>query len=192
MIFSKRTDTTGNWTTYHDAVGINKVFYLNSTSAPISNTEQYRAVPTSSVYTVGVGGDINNASGTYVAYVFAEVEGYSSIGSYTGNGSSTNGPFVYTGFSPKYILYKRTSGGTGNWDILDTERDPINVADAVLAADKTTAETTYATIKIDMLSNGYKIRGTQTNLNASGSTYIYMAFAEHPFGGADIAPATAR
>ena len=89
-------------------------------------------------------------------------------------------------------MYKRTSGGTGNWDILDTERDPINVSDAVLAADKNTAETTYSTIKIDILSNGYKIRGTQTNLNGSGSTYIYMAFAENPFGGDGVAPATAR
>ena len=70
MIITKRRDASGNWTTYNDAVGINKVFYLNSTAAPVSNTEQYRAVPTSSVYTVGVGGDINNASGTYVAYCF--------------------------------------------------------------------------------------------------------------------------
>ena len=106
MIFTKRLNASGNWTTYNDAVGINQVFYLNLINAPTSNTEQYRAVPTSSVYTVGVGGDINNSSGTYVAYCFAEVPGYSSIGSYTGNGS-TDGPFIYTGFKPAFVLFKK-------------------------------------------------------------------------------------
>jgi len=147
--------------------------------------------PTSSVFSLGNDTNVNANGESHVAYCFAEIPGYSSIGSYTGNGS-TDGPFVYTGFKPKWIMYKRTSGGTGNWDILDTDRDPINAADAVLSADTSTAETTYSDIKIDMLSNGYKIRGTQTNLNASGSSYIYMAFAENPFGGDGVAPATAR
>ncbi len=180
MIWSRRRDTSGGWTSYHDAVGINQVFYLNSTSIPTSNTEQYRAVPTSSVYTVGVGGDINSSGGTYVSYVFAEVDGFSKISSYSGNGS-TDGPFVYTGFKPSWLVIKRVSGGTGNWDIFDNKRDPINVVDAVLDADNNTAETTYSTIKLDFLSNGFKIRGTQTNINNSGDTYIYMAFAESPF-----------
>ena len=192
MIITKRRNSSGsNWTTYHDAVGINKVFYFNSTAASSSNTEQYRATPTSSVYTVGVGGDINASGGTYVAYVFAEVPGYSSIGSYTGNGSA-DGPFVYTGFRPAWLLVKRVVGGTGNWDIFDNKRDPFNVVDAVLDADNNTAETTYSTIKFDFLSNGFKVRGTQSNINNSGDTYIYMAFAENPFGGDDAAPATAR
>lgn len=180
MIWSRRRDTSGGWTSYHDAVGINQVFYLNSTSIPTSNTEQYRAVPTSSVYTVGVGGDINSSGGTYVSYVFAEVDGFSKISSYSGNGS-TDGPMVYTGFKPSWLVIKRVSGGTGNWDIFDNKRDPINVVDAVLDADNNTAETTYSTIKLDFLSNGFKIRGTQTNINNSGDTYIYMAFAESPF-----------
>lgn len=177
MILTKRRDSSGNWTTYHDAVGINQVFYLNSTAAPSSNTEQYRATPTSSVYTVGVGGDINNSSGTYVSYVFAEVENFSKIDSFTGNGSA-GGPFVYTGFKPSWLMIKRTSGGTGNWDIFDNQRDPFNVVDAVLDADSGSAEATYSTIKIDFLSNGFKVRGTQSNINNSGDTYIYMAFGD--------------
>ena len=192
VVIVKSRSNVENWIFGHDSVGWNKAMYMSSTGAPFTLDIYWNnTAPTSSVVTLHDHPVTNGSSYTYVMYAFAEIPGYSSFGSYTGNGS-TDGPFVYTGFSPKYILYKRTSGGTGNWNILDTERDPINVADAVLAADTTTAETTYATIKIDMLSNGYKIRGTQTNLNASGSTYIYMAFAEHPFGGEDIAPATAR
>jgi hypothetical protein len=192
MILVKNLADADSWVVYHEDVGATKGLTLDTTATPVTASTFFNnTAPTSSVFSVGGGGRTNGSSDAMIAYCFAEISGYSSFGSYTGNGS-TNGPFVYTGFSPKYILYKRTSGGTGNWDILDTERDPINVSDAVLAADKTTAETTYSTIKIDILSNGYKIRGTQTNLNASGSTYIYMAFAENPFGGDGVAPATAR
>ena len=208
MIISKRLDASGNWTTYHDAVGINKVFYLNSTAAPASNTEQYRAVPTSSVYTVGVGGDINNASGTYVAYCVAEIPGYSSFGSYTGNGS-TDGPFVYTGFTPRFVLFKRTNAAE-SWPILDTARGSGNFGldagaggdnptatndlNAVLVASTTAAEEDNASgsRRASFNSNGFKVRTTNTAMNGSGSTYIYMAFAEHPFGGDGAAPATAR
>ena len=186
MIFTKRLDASGNWTTYHDAVGINKVFYLNSTAAPASNTEQYRAVPTSSVYTVGVGGDINNSSGTYVAYCFAEIPNYSSIGSYEGN-TNAEGPFVYTGFKPAFVLVKNIDAATV-WPIQDTARSPFNLANAQLFANLNNAETTG--YQIDILSNGFKARSADTGIN--GATMIYMAFAEHPFGGDGAAPATAR
>ena len=197
MIITKRRDSSGNWTTYHDAVGINKVFYLNSTAAPSSNTEQYRAVPTSSVYTVGVGGDINNSSGTYVAYVFAEVDGFSKIGSYEGNGS-TDGPFIYTGFKPRFVIMKRYSS-TESWPMLDTARgsgnfgsaagtggtDPTagNDLNTVLVANTSAAEEDNPTgsRRASYLSNGFKVRTTNTAMNASGSDYLYMAFAESPF-----------
>ena len=192
MIIIKNLADADSWVVYHEDVGATKGLTLNTTAAPATASTFFNnTAPTSSVFSVGSGGRTNGSSDAMIAYCFAEIPGYSSFAGYTGNGS-TDGPFVYTGFSPKYILYKRTSGGTGNFDILDTERDPINVSDAVLAADKNTAETTYSTIKIDILSNGYKIRGTQTNLNGSGSTYIYMAFADNPFGGDGVAPATAR
>jgi hypothetical protein len=126
-----------------------------------------------------------------ICYAFAEIPGYSSIGSYTGNGSA-DGPFVYCGFKPAWLIVKRSAGGTGNWDMFDTKRDTFNPADAVLDADSSGAEASYSTIDFDFLSNGFKVRGTQSNINASGSTYIYMAFAENPFGGDGVAPATAR
>jgi len=178
MIITKRRDSSGNWTTYHDAVGINQVFYLNSTSAAASNTEQYRAVPTSSVYTVGVGGDINNSSGTYVAYVFAEVEGYSAIGSYIGNGSATDGPFVYTGMAPRFILF-RVSSTSDAWQIYDTERYTFNPFGKTIAPNSSAVESSLSQ-RLDILSNGFKIRTTNTALNGSGQTYIYMAFGD-PF-----------
>ena len=190
MIITKRRDASGNWTTYHDAVGINQVFYLNSTAVPASNTEQYRATPTSSVYTIGVGGDINNSSGTYVAYVFAEVEGYSSIGSYEGNGNA-DGSFIYTGFSPSWLLIKNIDA-TESWNLRDNKRDLFNVTKEILVPNTNAAEATsgggqYA----DLLSNGFKLRGTDPGVNSS-ATFIYMAFAENPFGGDGAAPATAR
>ena len=197
MIITKRRNSSGNWTTYHDAVGINKVFYLNSTAAASSNTEQYRATPTSSVYTVGVGGDINNSSGTYVAFVFAEVDGFSKIGSYEGNGS-TDGPFVYTGFKPRWVMIKRYDS-TESWPILDTARgsgnfgsaagtggtDPTagNDLNAVLVANTSAAEEDNPTgsRRASYLSNGFQVRTTNTAMNASGGDYLYLAFAECPF-----------
>jgi len=177
MIISKRTDTTGNWTTYHDTVGINQVFYLDLTNAPTSNTEQYRAVPTSSVYTLGVGGDINNSSGTYVAYVFAEVEGFSKISSFEGN-SNADGTFVYTGFKPAFILTKNMDTAD-QWGIRDAVRNPFNVTDKLLNPNASTAETTSSTGYIDILSNGFKARSSDSNINSN--TIIYYAVAESPF-----------
>ena len=179
MIWTKRLDTTGGWTAYHDAVGINKVFYLNSSSLPASNTEQYRAVPTSSVYTVGVGGDINNSSGTYVAYVFAEVDGFSKAGSYKAN-ASTDGPFVACGFAPAWVIFFSIAGsGAGRW-MLDTVRSPFNVADDIVQANSSAAESSGSSYNLDFLSNGFKIR-TSSDFNSSGRTIAFMAFAESPF-----------
>lgn len=178
MIITKRRDAAGsNWTVYHDAVGINQVFYLNSTSAPTSNTEQYRAVPTSSVYTVGVGGDINNSSGTYVAYVFAEVPGFSRIGSFSGN-SNADGSYVHLGFKPAFILTKNINTAD-QWGIRDAARNPFNVTDKLLNPNSHTAETTSSTGYIDILSTGFKARSSDSLINTQ--TIIYMAFAESPF-----------
>ena len=181
MICTKRRDSSGNWTSYHDAVGINQVFYLNSTALPTSNTEQYRAVPTSSVYTVGVGGDINSSGGSYLAYVFAEVDGFSKISSYTGNGS-TDGPFVYTGFKPSWVMLKRITGSTQEWQIYDAARDPYNLANHKLEANSSSAESVLTSDNnLDFLSNGFKLLQANGGMNASGSEYLYMAFAECPF-----------
>ena len=133
--------------------------------------------PTSSVITVSAGSSVNGSGATFVAYCFAEVAGYSKFGSYTGNGS-TNGPFVYTGFRPAYVLYKGSSAAGGAWDIHDDTRSPNNVAVQTLFANTAGTE---GGIEIDILSNGFKIRDTSGNANSSGVTYIFAAFADSPF-----------
>ena len=193
MIIVKERSDSRSWVVYHEGIGdAAKVIYLNQTAAAGTDATVWNSTaPTSTVFSVGTANGSNGSGNTYIAYAFAEIPAYSSIGSFTGNGS-TDGPFVATGFKPSWLMIKRASGGTGNWDMFDNQRDPINVVDAVLDADANSAEATYSTIKIDFLGNGFKVRGTQTNINGSGSTYIYMAFAEHPFGGDGAAPATAR
>jgi hypothetical protein len=120
---------------------------------------------------------VNNSGDAFVAYCFAEVAGYSAFGSYTGNGS-TDGTFVYTGFRPKLIITKASST-TGNWNIIDTARNTTNVIGELLYADASDAGATYTLA--DSLSNGFKLRNSGGNINNSGTTFIYIAFAENPF-----------
>jgi hypothetical protein len=125
-------------------------------------------------------------AGTY--YSWAAITGYSSFGSYAGNGSA-DGPFVYTGFKPAFVLIK-CSSTTGNWEIYDNARNTYNPETLALQPNLTNAESTID--GVDFLSNGFKIRTTDANFNTSGQTYIYAAFAENPFGGSNVAPVTAR
>jgi hypothetical protein len=113
-----------------------------------------------------------------VAYCFAAVAGYSAFGSYTGNGS-TDGPFIYLGFRPRFFLAKVSSGTTGSWHLIDTSRSPYNEVGVGLYPNSSNAES--SDFASDILSNGLKMRNTQSELNGSGNTYIYMAFAENPF-----------
>ena len=122
-------------------------------------------------------GTYDNNSGSMIAYCFAPVEGYSAMGSYTGNGSA-DGPFVYTGFRPAFLLARR-SDATQNWIIVDGERSPSNVVNKGIYADLTNAEQTSN--RCDFLSNGFKIRTNNGELNTNNGAYIYLAFAEHPF-----------
>jgi len=192
MIIIKDTTNTESWIVGHNSIGFTKNLYLNLTNAAATSSTIWQdTAPTSSVFTIGTSDGINKSSAGHVAYCFAEVEGYSSISSYIGNGSA-DGPYVSCDFAPAWLIVKRAVGGTGNWDMLDTKRDTFNPADAVLDADSGGAEASYSTIDFDFLSNGFKVRGTQSNINTSGDTYIYMAFAENPFGGDGVAPVTAR
>jgi hypothetical protein len=134
--------------------------------------------PTSSVFSVGNDANTNATSFNYVAYCFAAVAGYSAFGSYTGNGS-TDGPFVYTGFRPRWVMVKISSGTTANWVVVDTSRDTYNVMATDLNPDSSGAE--YTSTFMDCLSNGFKIRNTPATYNGNGYTYIYACFAENPF-----------
>ena len=143
---------------------------------------------TSDVVGLGTSATANGSGATYVAYCFAEKQGYSKFGSYVGNGS-TDGTFVYTGFKPAYFLFKRTDS-TNNWHVLDSTRDVDNVANTVLYPGLSAEEA--VTTSVDFVSNGIKIRNAGSYINTSGSPYIYMAFAENPFVTSSGIPACAR
>ena len=167
--------------------------HLNLTNARNQSSTYWNlTAPTSTVFTLGYNAPYLNVSGrTYVAYCFAEVEGYSKFGSYTGNGDA-DGPFVYCGFKPAFVLMKRSST-TGAWKIFDNKRpNAHNVIDARIEADSNGAESTNSVYSIDLVSNGFKLRGTSGEQNGSGDTFVFAAFASSPFGGSGVSPATAR
>jgi len=160
---------------------------LNTTNPWNDGTEFNDTMPTSSVFTIGTAGDVNTNGDNYIAYCWKNIKGYSKIGSYTGNGNA-NGPFVYTGFKPAWVVIKRTDS-TESWGIIDNKRQIYNPNNTRLFANLTVADDT-SELGIDLLSNGFKIRNSWSGNNASGGTYIYMAFAEEPLVGDN--PATAR
>ena len=177
MVIVKRRSGTQDWPVWHQNLsGGQYVLYLNLTAAEQIANITFQGAPTSTVLQVGTSSEANGSSQTYVAYCFAPVAGYSAFGSYTGNGSS-DGTFVYMGFRPKYIMTKKSSG-TEDWAIIDTSRSTYNIQGADLYANLAIAEGTSG---YDILSNGIKFRSSGGSWNASGATYIYMAFAENPF-----------
>ena len=180
VLVKERGAAGESWNNFHQSLGAGKTIMLNLTNAEQSSSTMWNnTVPTSSVFSVGADAGSNGSSKTYVAYSFAEKKGYSKFGKYTGNGNA-DGAFVHTGFKPAWILSKRTDNSSGGeWNLLDNKRDTFNVADAKLEANNSDAEETD--VMYDILSNGFKIRAGDGNINASSGAYIYMAFAESPF-----------
>lgn len=168
---------------YHASLTSNSYsIRLNTTAAQAGPSGAYwnSTSPTSSVFSVGTSGESNQSTATYVAYCFAAVAGYSKFGSYTGNGS-TDGPFVFTGFRPRFLMVKNASA-VGNWLMFDSSRDLNNQTVLFTFANTSDAEqNSSGTVSFDFLSNGFKVRNTSGNINGSGNTLIYMAFAENPF-----------
>jgi hypothetical protein len=182
MVIVKERGNVNGWYVYHVALGASNCVYLNVTNASTSVPIWNNTAPSSSVVSFNGGVEVNRSSGTYIAYCFADVEGYSKFGSYTGNGS-TDGPFVYLGFRPAFVMMKR-SNSTGEWQINDIGRSPTNMADARLWANSSSSESSNTGGNMDYLSNGFKLRNTNSDDNTNGGTYIFMAFAEHPFANA--------
>jgi hypothetical protein len=188
MVILKKYSSSGSWFVYHNSL-TSAAYYitLNGTSnEALDSTAWNSTAPTSSVFNLGSSTNTNSSGQTYVAYCFAPVAGYSSFGKYTGNGS-TDGPFVYTGFRPKFVMIKVTST-TQPWIIIDTARNTFNVAGDYLMPNASNAENGLSVVStataLDILSNGFKLRNNASSsgyTNASGQTYIYMAFAENPF-----------
>ena len=136
--------------------------------------------PTSSVVTIYSSNEVNDSGKTYLMYAFTDIEGFSKFGSYTGNGESENGPFIHTGFKPKFVIVKKASASGSSWFMWDSVRHPANVIDLAVWADANNGDTSHAEYEVDFLSNGFKIRGQNAGSNASGATHIYMAWAESP------------
>ena len=192
MIIVKNLNDTENWVVYHASLGNTKRLSLNLTEEETTDSAVWNnTTPTSSVFSLGNSDKSNNVNIPYIAYCFAEKKGYSKFGSYVGNGNA-DGTFVYTGFKPAFVMTKRTNS-TSHWLMMDNKRDTFNVADALVVANDSDSESNWGSDrKIDFLSNGFKCRSTSTGLNVSGSTYIYMAFAESPFVTSTGIPTTAR
>ena len=184
MMIIKNRDVADAWAVYHGAntaAPATDYLVLNTTAATADAATYWAdTAPTSSVFTVHDAHNVNADGEKYVAYVFADVEGFSKMGSYTGNGSAS-GTYVNLGFRPAWIMFKRTDSSSG-WHILDNKRAFAgNEIDVRLEADNSDAEGTGGPPHTDFLSNGFKLRTSFDNMNATGGTYIYMAFAEAPF-----------
>jgi hypothetical protein len=184
MIFKYRGSTIPelpSWYVYHKSYGATQYMYLNSTAALdsssvfLNNTE-----PTSTLITLGNAYATNDTSETYVAYCFAAVAGYSAFGSFGGNGTTDN-TFIYTGFKPRFVMWKNATGGASSWMMMDTARNTYNVTNTQFNPNNSDAEVSASAIDCDYLSNGFKIKGTSNNFNGSGNTIIFAAFAESPF-----------
>jgi len=180
-----------NWVSFHSSLGPTLNQKFNNTEANQDTTGSWNdTAPTTSVFTVGSFTNVNKSSGPMIAYCWAEKQGYSKFGSYTGNGNA-DGTFVYTGFKPAFVLIKITDNGSQDWFILDNKRSPFNLVDDSLAPNQNDNEYT-SEANLDFLSNGFKLRMTSIRVNASGNNYIYMAFAENPFANSNGVPTNAR
>jgi hypothetical protein len=191
IIFKNRSDTEG-WKVYHKSLGATKNLNFNETGGSQTQSGAFNDTePTSSVFSVGTFNSTNGSSDNMIAYCFAEKKGFSKMGSYVGNGSS-NGSFIHLGFQPAWFLTKKTSASGTGWFIFDNKRDPLNPNSKFLMVQASNSEDDNTNRGMDFLSNGIKIRGTNGDVNESGSTYAYMAFAESPFVSSSGIPTTAR
>ena len=191
IIFKDRSEASA-WVVYHKTLDNTNFVKLNDTTASASESSNFNNTsPTSSVFTVGTSTNVNKDGNNYIAYCFAEKKGYSSFGSYKGN-AADNGAFVYTGFKPRLVIIKNITD-TADWTIWDTTRYPKNVQNIQLYPNLNNAEdSASSTTRLDMLSNGFKMRGVNNKINGNGDTMLYMAWAENPLVTGTGTPATAR
>ena len=195
-IFFKNASSAANWNVYHHNIGAGKRLYLNSDAKEVTASNYMNdTAPTSTVFSLEIASDTNGDGDTQIAYCFAEKQGFSKFGSYVGNGSTTDGPFTYTGFLPAFVMIKCTSA-LSDWWIWDSKREPNNLKDLDLYPNQVHAEdTALGSNGPDFLSNGFKFQSsgvTAYEPNVDGASYIYMAFAEFPLISSNDVPGTAR
>tara|TARA_R110002020_G_scaffold51383_2_gene145385 strand:+ start:2237 stop:3271 length:1035 start_codon:yes stop_codon:yes gene_type:complete len=190
IIIKDLTESSYDWMIYHQSLGATKYIRLNLSNVVGTSSVWQDTAPTNQVFSiVSNSSDVNKSGNNFVAYCFAEKKGYSKFGSYEGN-ANANGTFIYTGFKPSFVLIKNTND-TANWTINDTGRDQTNANNLRLFPNQNVAENTGSD-SMDMLSNGFKLRSTDSGNNGNGNVMIYMAFAENPIVGSNNIPAVAR
>jgi len=193
FIVKIRTGDNNNWGVYHHKSNANPeeyALYLDGTSAATDDAFLNDTAPTSTAINLSSGNYGNVNGNTYISYCFSEVKGFSKFGKYEGNGNS-DGPFVYTGFRPAWVMTKSIDT-TSNWNIFDNKRSTFNDVDDYIKANANAPEDTDSSnIQMDFLSNGFKLRGDNDEANGS-ETFIYMAFAESPFVNSNGIPTNAR
>ena len=190
MVIIKRTSTTGDWVVYHKNLTATKSVFLNYADAEAARSPNgYIYSPDATNITLSNHGDINNNGVTTVAYCFAEKTGYSKFGSYVGNGNA-DGTFVYTGMKPSFILIKNASAGGQSWRLVDNKRIGYNPNNIQLYPNLVNAESTSEYV-VDIVSNGFKVRATDSGVNGSGNTMIYLAIGQSLVGSNNV-PCTAR
>jgi hypothetical protein len=196
IIIKGLTNTSAeNWRVFHhktsaqrliwndaDAAGNSTDFGANGSGGTITQNINY--------FNIGTDARVNGSGAEYIAYCFTDKKGFSKFGSYNGNGSS-DGPFIYTGFKPAFVMVKRTNAGGFNWYINDNKRKTFNTNSTSLFTNTNSAETSDG-MYLDMLSNGFKIRETGNAVNNSSGSHVYMAFAQNPIVGSNNIPATAE
>ena len=191
MMIIKRLNSTRDWSVYHASLPLAEHLELNNSDAAATANLWWSSRPTSSLIYFNGDGQVNGGSDPYIMYAFAEKQGYSKFGSYTGNGNA-DGTFVYTGFKPAFVMIKPYTHAIG-WSMIDNKRDSENNGTtSMLKANSTSTEDDNAAYNIEFLSNGFKNRNTNSSLNNPGYGHIYMAFAEAPLVGTNNVPATAR
>ena len=190
IILKCDSSNSTDWTCYSSSLGATKRIKLNVNDAASTNSTTWQDTePTTSVISVGTSGDVNVSSGTHIVYSFANKQGAVKCGSYVGNGNA-NGATVWCGFSPAFVLIK--SSASGVWRIWDNKRDRLNPNTANFQSNASDAEYDHSSVSIDFLSGGFKLRATDSSFNGSGTTYVFMAFAEQPFVNSNGVPGNAR
>ena len=177
-IWVKSRSYQDHWAVYHHNVGNTKIIYLNLANSPATSSGYWNnTTPTSSVFSIGSDNKTGRSGTTYVAYVFSEVVGFSKFGKYVGNSNASNGTFVFCGFRPALVIFKKITG-SDNWEMKDNKRDLDNPVDRSLFPNLTSNESTGR--NVDFLSNGFKHYNANGNTNENGHTYVFFAFAENP------------
>ena len=188
FIIVKNRDDSVDWFVYHQGMSDDNNNKLNTTDAQFGGAYIYD--PTSSIFKLRDHNVVNDSGDDYIAYAFAEKQGFSKFGSYTGNGNN-DGAYVHTGFAPAFVLIKKSNASGTSWVIFDNKRNTFNERSKILQANDSGAEES-STNRIDFTASGFKLRGTWTVINNSGDTYIYMAFADAPFVNSNGVPCNAR